>query len=46
MKSNGIKVKEQKRAREKRRRNLRNLSEDSLERSREGRTENFNEEHR
>ena len=47
MKSNWIKIKEQKRAHEKRRRNLRNLSEESLEKSREERRrENFNEEHR
>ena len=46
MKSNGIKTKEN-RAREKRRRNLRNLSEESLERSRgRRRRENLNEEHR
>ena len=45
--SNGIKIKEQKRAREKRRRNWRNLSEEILQRSRGRRTrENFNENQR
>ena len=45
MKSNGIRIKEQKKVREKRRQNLRNLKEESLQRIR-GRTrrENFNEE--
>ena len=38
--------KEQKRARDKRLLNLRNLCEESLERSRGRRRENFNEEHR
>ena len=35
VKSNGIKIKEQKRAREERRRNLRNLSEERLDRKNE-----------
>ena len=44
---NRIKIKEQKRAREKRRRNLSNLSEEILERSRgRRRRENFNENQR
>ena len=45
VKSNGIRIKEQKKVREKRRQNLRNLKEESLQRIR-GRTrrENFNEE--
>ena len=47
VKSNGIKIKEQKRPREKRRRNFRNLSETCLKRSPGRRKqENFNEEHR